>query len=158
MTGEFRSVYIAGSSAEAHLLANALKDRGIEAFVENDILQAGRGLLPFGLSTAPRVVVAEKQCVAAHEIVLELVQVPVASKPSWQFGMRTMMLIVTVFCIYLVVYQLLGGNDAISFLVSFPGAVLHLAYYAAVLVLIVRFVRGRRSRALATEKLQSELN
>ena len=147
MTGRIQSVYVAESSAQAHLLANALRDREIDAFVENDALQFGQGVLPFGIATAPRVMVAEEDGESARQMVLELIKEPPVKERPWQFKMRTMMLLVTAFCAYLAVHRLADWEYTVPVAIGFPIAVLYLAYYAAVVVLVVRFVLSRKSRA-----------
>ena len=54
----------------AYLVRDRLVEAGIEAFLENEALRQGAGELPW-YSIAPRVVVAETDAEAAHEIVRE---------------------------------------------------------------------------------------
>ena len=62
-------VYRAFSVAEAHMLRAALDEAGVEGFIDGELLQGAVGELAFGWSTAPRVMVSEKQLTAAREVI-----------------------------------------------------------------------------------------
>ena len=64
-------VYRAKDALQAHLIRGALKDSGIVAFVEGDLLQAAIGDLPMGWPTAPRIMVGESDAAAALKILDE---------------------------------------------------------------------------------------
>ena len=68
-------VYRTQNGPQAHLLAMALSDEGIHAVVEGGPLQDGVGELPFGWSTAPRLLVAEADAQRARAILLRLERV-----------------------------------------------------------------------------------
>lgn len=99
-------IYVAAGAEQAHLLANALRDRGIKAFVTNDGLQLGG--LPFGLSTAPRVVVPESDAMEARRIALELLGEAPESHRPFQFRMRTVFYAVTALSVYLAIDRASG--------------------------------------------------
>lgn len=63
------TAYIAASLEQAHIVRNALEERGIAAEVSNSALQFAVGKLPFGTPTAARVMVARRDLAAAREIV-----------------------------------------------------------------------------------------
>jgi hypothetical protein len=62
-------VYRAGHPLEAHMVANFLKEAGVPATVDGDYLTGALGDLPMGWSTAPRVVVCEKNALAARALI-----------------------------------------------------------------------------------------
>jgi hypothetical protein len=64
-------IYIAANPEQAHMLKNALEQRGIFAYVSNEALQIAGGDLPMGLPTAPRVIVDEYDAEEARRIALE---------------------------------------------------------------------------------------
>jgi hypothetical protein len=68
----FVEVYRARSSAQAHLIKNALQEAGVPAIVENDLLQGVLGDVPLGWATAPRVLVEESQAALSRSIVERL--------------------------------------------------------------------------------------
>ncbi len=53
-------VYRAKDSPQAHLLSSVLEGAGIQASVEGDLLQGALGEIPVGWSTAPRIMVEER--------------------------------------------------------------------------------------------------
>lgn len=61
-------VYRAAHPLEAHMVANFLKEAGLPATVDGDYL-TGLGDLPMGWTTAPRVLVCEKNAVAARTMI-----------------------------------------------------------------------------------------
>lgn len=61
--------YIAASLEQAHIVRNALEERGITAQITNSALQFGVGELPMGTPTAARVLVTRQDLAAAREIV-----------------------------------------------------------------------------------------
>lgn len=61
--------YIAASLEQAHIVRNALEERGIRAQVTNVALQFGVGELPLGTPTAARVLVSGQDLAAARQIV-----------------------------------------------------------------------------------------
>lgn len=61
--------YIAASLEQAHIVRNALEERGIAAQITNSALQFGVGELPMGTPTAARVMVTQQDLAAAREIV-----------------------------------------------------------------------------------------
>jgi hypothetical protein len=65
-----REVYIAATTAQAHLLKNLLERQGITAFIANESLQIAEGKLPMGLATAPRILVAESDAAEARQIAI----------------------------------------------------------------------------------------
>lgn len=136
-------IYVAASAEQAHLLANALRERGIGATVTNDRLQVGLGILPFGLSTAPRVIVLESDALEARRIVLELVgESPTAHRP-FQFRMRTILYAVTAISIYLAVDRATGWKLG-AFIPLFLGSF----EFVLLLVVIVLILRRKRTQCL----------
>src|SRR5882672_952175 len=79
-------VYVAAGIEQAHLLVNQLHEQGIRAYVANEPLHIADGALPFGLSTAPRVVVHEGDAARGRRIALEfetaLRRVALADEPQ----------------------------------------------------------------------------
>jgi hypothetical protein len=65
----FVEVYRARNVAQARLIKNALREAGIEAVLENDLLQGARGDLPIGWATAPRILVEQGGVEAARAII-----------------------------------------------------------------------------------------
>jgi putative signal transducing protein len=65
----FVEVYRTTTGAQAHLLRNLLDDAGIEAQVENDLLQGVAGEIPLGWATAPRVLVPAHQQAEARAVI-----------------------------------------------------------------------------------------
>ena len=53
-------IYRAANPQHAQLLRNMLEERGIQAFVVNDLLQGAGGDLPLGWAAAPQILVAEE--------------------------------------------------------------------------------------------------
>lgn len=64
-------IYRAANPLQAQMLKGFLEDRGIDARVENDLLQAAGGDLPLGWTAAPRVMVAAEDESQAREAALE---------------------------------------------------------------------------------------
>jgi len=102
-----RVIYIAASVEQAHILANALREHGIFAYVSNEALQFGVGELPMGLPTAARVVVDEDDADLARHVALAFDRAG-RSNPSegetrggFQFGLGTLFYIVTCAALYL---------------------------------------------------------
>ena len=62
-------VYRAQHPPQAHMVANFLRDAGIPATVHGDHLQGGLGELPFGWSTAPKVMVMSDTAAAARALI-----------------------------------------------------------------------------------------
>ncbi len=62
-------VYRAGHPMEAHMVANFLKEAGVPATVDGDYLTGALGDLPMGWTTAPRVLVCEKNAIAARTLI-----------------------------------------------------------------------------------------
>ncbi len=62
-------VYHAGHSLEAHMVANFLRDAGLPATVDGDYLAGALGDVPLGWTTAPRVLVCEKNAVVARALI-----------------------------------------------------------------------------------------
>ena len=132
-------IYVAAGAEQAHLLANALRDRGMEALVTNDRLQAGLGVLPFGWSTAPWIVVPERDAEEARRIVLELVgETPAVPRP-FQFRMRTVLYAVTACSVYLAVDRITGWKLS-GFIPLFLGSF----EFLLLLVVIVMVIRRKR--------------
>jgi hypothetical protein len=65
----FVEVYRARNVAQAHLITNALREAGIEAVLENDLLQGALGDLPPGWATAPRILVEQGGVEAARALI-----------------------------------------------------------------------------------------
>ena len=65
-----REIYVAATTAQAHLLKNVLERQGITAFIANEALQIAEGKLPMGTPTAPRVLVAESDAEEARQIAI----------------------------------------------------------------------------------------
>jgi hypothetical protein len=68
-------IYIAATPEQAHLLKNALEERGIFSYLTNEQLQFALGDLPIGLPTAVRVVVQEHDAQEARRIALDFEEV-----------------------------------------------------------------------------------
>jgi len=62
-------IYSAGRIDEAMLVKQLLEERGIESFIENQVLQGAVGELPPGEATNPRVRVDEDDAEKAREVV-----------------------------------------------------------------------------------------
>lgn len=62
-------IYRAAHPLEAHMVANFLKEAGVPAIVDGDYLTGALGDLPMGWTTAPRVLVCEKNAVAARTLI-----------------------------------------------------------------------------------------
>jgi membrane protease YdiL (CAAX protease family) len=69
-------VYRAGNFLQAHALRNALEAQGIRAIIDNESLQGALGEVPFGWSSAPKLLVAEKDEATARKLIRDLVQLP----------------------------------------------------------------------------------
>ena len=65
-----REIYVAATTAQAHLLKNVLERQGITAFIANEPLQIAEGKFPMGIPTAPRVLVAESDADEARQIAI----------------------------------------------------------------------------------------
>ena len=65
-----REIYVAATTAQAHLLKNVLERQGITAFIANEALQIAEGKFPMGIPTAPRVLVAESDAEEARQIAI----------------------------------------------------------------------------------------
>ena len=65
-----REIYVAATTAQAHLLKNVLERQGITAFISNEALQIAEGKFPMGIPTAPRVLVAESDADEARQIAI----------------------------------------------------------------------------------------
>lgn len=116
-------VYVAGSAEQAHLLAGALRDRGFEALVTNDGLQLGLGALPFGVASAPRIVVPAAEAEEARRIVLDLMgEKPHEPQPS-QFRLRTLLYVITAISVYLGIDRLTGWRMSGNLVVVFYFAI-----------------------------------
>jgi hypothetical protein len=68
MSSEPTVIYSAASIQQAHLLKGLLEEQGITARVVNDAIQIAGGDLPLGWTAAARVVVAERDAVAARRL------------------------------------------------------------------------------------------
>jgi Putative prokaryotic signal transducing protein len=64
-------IYIASGTEQAHMLKDALRQQGIDAYVTNEALQFGIGDLPAGVPTAARVVVHKSDAEEARRIALD---------------------------------------------------------------------------------------
>lgn len=62
-------IYRGAHPLDAHMVANFLKEAGIPATVDGDYLTGALGDLPMGWTTAPRVLVTEKNAVAARTLI-----------------------------------------------------------------------------------------
>lgn len=62
-------VFRAGHPMEAHMVANFLNEAGVPATVDGDYLTGALGDIPMGWTTAPRVLVFEKNAVAARALI-----------------------------------------------------------------------------------------
>jgi Putative prokaryotic signal transducing protein len=111
MTNTQQVIYSAATVEQAHLLMNILREHGIYSHVSNGALQFAVGDLPFGVPTAPRVVVHEDDSQEARRIALEFdrtVRNLPADEPSepkqerrpFQFGLGTFLFILTWASIY----------------------------------------------------------
>jgi hypothetical protein len=140
-------VYAAGSAEQAHLLVNALCERGFEAFVTNEGLQVGLGVLPFGLSTAPQVAVPARDALEARRIVLELVgeRPPVVHRP-FQFKMREVLFVIAIFGVFLAIERIIGWKliKFIPLLIGTPNLVI-LFVMLVVFFLVVRRKQSERA-------------
>ena len=68
----FTEVFRARTSAQAHMVKNALENEDIAAILENDILQGVIGDVPMGWATFPRILVAPDRADAAREIIKQI--------------------------------------------------------------------------------------
>jgi hypothetical protein len=62
-------IYRAANGPQAHMMKNFLRNAGIPAMVEGDMLQGGIGGVPVGWSTAPRVLVAAEHAAWAKTLI-----------------------------------------------------------------------------------------
>lgn len=67
----YQPIYIAANPEQAHILKNELIERGIPASVSNEALQFAVGDVPWGVPTAPRVLVHKDHVEEARQIALE---------------------------------------------------------------------------------------
>lgn len=67
-------IYSAANAFQAGLLRQLLEENGIHALVVNDLLSGEGGELPLGISTAPRVIVAERDAKEARELAIHFEQ------------------------------------------------------------------------------------
>jgi hypothetical protein len=74
MANTHQVIYSAATVEQAHLLMNLLREQGIFSYVSNESLQFATGDLPFGVPTAPRVVVHEVDSQEARRIALDFDQ------------------------------------------------------------------------------------
>jgi hypothetical protein len=81
-------IYSSKSIEEALLLRALLEERGIDAVVENELLQAATGGLPLGPTTSPQVRVAADQAQKARQVVkaFEQHQQAARTRPSEYAG------------------------------------------------------------------------
>jgi hypothetical protein len=74
--GELVEAYRTRNLIEAQTLRLLLDDRGIEARIDNDQLQASLGELPIGWSTAPRILVARRDLETARDWIQKFLDHP----------------------------------------------------------------------------------
>lgn len=70
-TGEPVVIYSAANSQQANLLRNLLEERGIAAWVQNDMIQSAAGELPLGWRGDCQVVVRDADAPEARRLALE---------------------------------------------------------------------------------------
>ncbi|MBI3839763.1 MAG: DUF2007 domain-containing protein [Planctomycetia bacterium] len=106
MENTHKVIYSAATVEQAHMLMNILREHGIYAYVSNVSLQFAVWELPFGVPTAPRVVVHEDDFQEARGIALEFDRTaynlsrddPSEATPErrpFQFGLGTFFFILT---------------------------------------------------------------
>ena len=69
MQDDLQTIYQGGTIEQAHLLRNLLEEQGITAWVQNEVLGAAVGGLPPGMTTLPRVDVANHDAARARQLV-----------------------------------------------------------------------------------------
>ena len=146
MKSTHRVVYRAANVQQAHLLANLLNERGIFAYVTNDALQGVGGDLPFGMTTAPQVVVHQDEADEARQIAREFdattsTPAPPAERP-FQFELAVLFYCVTWAAVFFGVNRLVD-NPQLAGLANYAliGTFLVVSY-----VLVARRI-ARRNRA-----------
>jgi rubrerythrin len=77
-----REIYVAATTAQAHLLKNVLERQGIRAFIANESLQIAEGKFPMGIPTAPRILVAESDAEEARQIAISFDESSRGSPPT----------------------------------------------------------------------------
>jgi Putative prokaryotic signal transducing protein len=138
-----RVIYVAANAQQAQLLAGALEEEGITAFVSNAALQTALGGVPPGFDTAPRVLVDGVHAARAREIALEFERRlrqsrrDVAPARAWyQFTIRGLLFLTACVAIYFGVDRLLGapiwptqnGNVPMAAVVLFGLGALYFAF------------------------------
>jgi hypothetical protein len=81
-------LYRARGISEAHAIRLAIEAEGIAVFIENEHLQGALGELPFGWSTAPRVLVNRADEAPAREILKTFTIQPPENEPEAEMQMR----------------------------------------------------------------------
>jgi len=69
-------LYRANNLFEAQAILSALEDAGLTARLEGEFLGTALGDIPFGSSTAPRIVVRNDQLAQAQEILKDFLSLP----------------------------------------------------------------------------------
>ena len=64
-------VHVGRNPLEAHVVAEFLKDRGIQAFVDNECLWGVRGEMAMDAGSAPRVFVRDEDHARARQLLAE---------------------------------------------------------------------------------------
>ena len=112
-------IYVAANVPQAQLLAGALEEEGIAAFVSNAALQTGMGGLPPGLDTAPRVLVDGAHAPRAREFALdferrlrESYRNAVPAGAWYQFTIRGLLFLTACVAIYIGVDQAIARSGA----------------------------------------------
>ena len=155
MENTHRAIYSAASAQQAHILANALQERGIFAYVTNDALAGASGDLPFGVLTAPQVVVHVDDAEEARRLALEFEGSSHASmqpRPArWQFSFATMLYAVTWIAVFLAIHRAIrnGAARAIANWAAFSAM-------ALVTFVIVAWRMAQRNRSYPSELLPGQ--
>jgi hypothetical protein len=148
-----RVIYTAANAEQAHLLRNALYERGMIASVNNDLLQSGVGGLPCGLSTATQVIVAENDADDARRLALEFERTAQTSlsddalsvRQYFQFRLRTLLYAVTCVAVYVGFERAIAGSPVAE------GLRLCMFWFVILIAIYWVYVRARARRTYASE-------
>ena len=112
--GDICEVYVAESSMEAHAVRNVLDSEGVHAQVVGDVLESVHGGIPLGAATSPRIVVGQCDMIRAREVIslwkqVQLDRARESTTLPFQYGMRILLVNLTLLAVVFSLYPLLGG-------------------------------------------------